>query len=264
LKGLQEAVALGVITNQAFLAQCLAHPVFVAGEATTGFIGQHLEALLPTHEALQGQALALAAALFLATAPGAAPVPSPRRVLHRLPSVLQLVLAGQQHALTLLQDPTHHYQVQSAGGPCDVQLHALQLNALEDHHSLHGEVDFSLQQVRQHAVFVREADTLWLQWQGQVWQVQDQTRAASAKQQGGPSDGKLRAAMNGRVVALAVDVGDRVLQGQTMLTLEAMKMEHVHVAPASGVVKSLSVAVGEQVAASRVVAEIEMNTEGQT
>ena len=49
-----------------------------------------------------------------------------------------------------------------------------------------------------------------------------------------------------------------------MLTLEAMKMEHVHVAPASGVVKSLSVAVGEQVAASRVVAEIEMNTEGQT
>jgi geranyl-CoA carboxylase alpha subunit len=105
---------------------------------------------------------------------------------------------------------------------------------------------------------------LWLQWQGQVWQVQDQTRAASAKQQGGPSDGKLRAAMNGRVVAVAVAVGDRVLQGQTMLTLEAMKMEHVHVAPASGVVKSLSVAVGEQVAASRVVAEIEMNTEGQT
>jgi geranyl-CoA carboxylase alpha subunit len=120
LKGLQEAVALGVITNQAFLAQCLAHPVFMAGEATTGFIGQHLDALQTTHEALQGQALALAAALFLATAPGAAPVPSPRRVLHRLPTVLQLVLAGQQHALTVLQDPTHHYQVQSAGGPCDV------------------------------------------------------------------------------------------------------------------------------------------------
>ena len=264
LKGLQEAVALGVITNQAFLAQCLAHPVFVAGEATTSFIGQHLDALLTTDEALQAQALALAAALFLATAPGAAPVPSQRRVLHRLPSVLQLVLAGQHHALSVLQAPTHHYQVQAADGSCDVELHAVQLSALEDQHSLHGEVDFSLHQVRQHAVFVREGAWLWLQWQGQVWQLQDQTRAASAKQQGGPSDGKLRAAMNGRVVAVAVAVGDRVLQGQTMLTLEAMKMEHVHVAPASGVVKSLSVAVGEQVAASRVVAEIEMNTEGQT
>ena len=154
--------------------------------------------------------------------------------------------------------------MQAADGSCDVELHAVQLSALEDQHSLHGEVDFSLQQVRQHAVFVREGAWLWLQWQGQVWQVQDQTRAATAKQQGGPSDGKLRAAMNGRVVAVAVAVGERVLQGQTMLTLEAMKMEHVHVAPASGVVKSLSVTVGEQVAASRVVAEIEMNTEGQT
>jgi len=177
---------------------------------------------------------------------------------------MQLVLAGQHHAVSVLQAPTHHYQVQAADGSCDVELHAVQLSPLEDHHSIHGDVDFSLQHVRQHAVFVREADTLWMQWQGQVWQVHDQTRAASAKQQGGPSDGKLRAAMNGRVVALAVAVGDRVLQGQTVLTLEAMKMEHVHVAPASGVVKSLNVAVGEQVAASRVVAEIEMNTEGPT
>jgi geranyl-CoA carboxylase alpha subunit len=70
--------------------------------------------------------------------------------------------------------------------------------------------------------------------------------------------------MNGRVVAVAVAVGDRVLQGQTMLTLEAMKMEHVHVAPASGVVTCLSVAVGEQVAASRVVAEIDVDPEVQT
>jgi geranyl-CoA carboxylase alpha subunit len=131
LKGLQEAVALGVITNQAFLAQCLAHPVFAAGEAITSFIGQHLEALLTTDEALQAQALALAAALFLATAPGAAPVPSLRRVLHRLPSVLQLELAGQHHALSVLQAPTHHYQVQIEDTHSDVQLHAVQLSALE-------------------------------------------------------------------------------------------------------------------------------------
>ena len=263
LNGLQDAVALGVITNQAPLAACLSHPVFIAGQATTDFIAAHQAELLQTHAGRDRQALALAASLFLATSPGAGPVPSPRRVLNRLPRVLQLVMAGQNHALNVLESATHHYQVHSEES-CEVQLHAVHLSPLEDHHCLHGEVDFSLQHVRQHAVFVREAACLWLQWQGQVWQVQDQTRAASAKQQGGPSDGKLRAAMNGRVVALAVAVGDQVLQGQTMLTLEAMKMEHVHVAPASGVVKSLNVAVGEQVAASRVVAEIEMNTERQT
>jgi geranyl-CoA carboxylase alpha subunit len=41
-----------------------------------------------------------------------------------------------------------------------------------------------------------------------------------------------------------------------------MKMEHVHAAPASGVVKTLRVVVGDQVAASRVVAEIDLDTEG--
>jgi geranyl-CoA carboxylase alpha subunit len=36
-----------------------------------------------------------------------------------------------------------------------------------------------------------------------------------------------------------------------------MKMEHVHAAPAAGRVGELHVAVGEQVAAGRVVAEVE-------
>jgi len=36
-----------------------------------------------------------------------------------------------------------------------------------------------------------------------------------------------------------------------------MKMEHVHAAPLAGTVKALNVAVGEQVPARRVVAEIE-------
>ncbi|MEY3674699.1 MAG: hypothetical protein RJB47_1407 [Pseudomonadota bacterium] len=269
LQGLQEAVALGVITNQAFLAQCLAHPVFMAGEATTGFIGQHLDALQTTHEALQAQALALAAALLLVTAPGAAPVPSPRRVLHRLPSVLRLELNKQLHDMTLLEIQSHDYQVHGAEGVnCNIQVHELAqhapVNTPLPADAQQGQVRFSLNQLMQHADFVRQGAVLWLHWQGQAWQVQDQTRAASAKQQGGPSDGKLRAAMNGRVVAVAVAVGDQVVQGQTVLTLEAMKMEHVHVAPASGVVKALSVAVGEQVAASRVVAEIEMNSERQT
>jgi geranyl-CoA carboxylase alpha subunit len=91
--------------------------------------------------------------------------------------------------------------------------------------------------------------------------VHDHTRAAAVKQDA-VSDGKLRAAMNGRVVAVAVSVGQRVTRGQSLLTLEAMKMEHVHAAPASGVVKTLRVAVGDQVAASRVVAEIDLDTEG--
>jgi geranyl-CoA carboxylase alpha subunit len=43
-----------------------------------------------------------------------------------------------------------------------------------------------------------------------------------------------------------------------MVTLEAMKMEHIHTAPMTGTVKILNVALGEQVLTSCVVAEIEI------
>ena len=63
--------------------------------------------------------------------------------------------------------------------------------------------------------------------------------------------------MNGRVVAVLVAVGERVAAGQAIVTIEAMKMEHVHAAPLAGTIKALNVAVGEQVPARRLVAEIE-------
>ena len=63
--------------------------------------------------------------------------------------------------------------------------------------------------------------------------------------------------MNGRVVALQVSIGDVVSAGQPLLTLEAMKMEHVHAAPCAGRVAALHVSLGEQVTAHRVVVEIE-------
>jgi biotin carboxyl carrier protein len=53
--------------------------------------------------------------------------------------------------------------------------------------------------------------------------------------------------MPGKVVALAVAVGDKVTKGQPLLTLEAMKMEHALAAPFDGEVEALSVAVGDQV-----------------
>ena len=47
-------------------------------------------------------------------------------------------------------------------------------------------------------------------------------------------DGILRASMNGRVVAVLAKVGDTVEAGAPLVTLEAMKMEHVHGAPRAG------------------------------
>ena len=63
--------------------------------------------------------------------------------------------------------------------------------------------------------------------------------------------------MNGRVVAVLVKPGERVAAGQPVMTLEAMKMEHVHAAPIAGVIAAIDVAEGEQVTTGKIVVEIE-------
>ena len=59
--------------------------------------------------------------------------------------------------------------------------------------------------------------------------------------------GKLTAMMPGRVVALLVQAGQAVKQGQAVAVTEAMKMEHTLTAPTDGVVTELLCAVGDQV-----------------
>ena len=63
--------------------------------------------------------------------------------------------------------------------------------------------------------------------------------------------------MPGRIVAINVAVGDDVAAGDTVLTVEAMKMEnHVH-APESGTVKAIYVAEGDTVNPDECLIEME-------
>jgi biotin carboxyl carrier protein len=57
------------------------------------------------------------------------------------------------------------------------------------------------------------------------------------------------APMVGKVLAIECKVGDKVAEDDILLTMEAMKMEIPVVAPTSGVIKELRVAVGESVEA---------------
>jgi geranyl-CoA carboxylase alpha subunit len=61
------------------------------------------------------------------------------------------------------------------------------------------------------------------------------------------SDGKLRAPMDGRIVAIKVAAGDKVARGQTLVVLEAMKIQHQLKAAADAEVESVAVREGQQV-----------------
>ncbi len=59
--------------------------------------------------------------------------------------------------------------------------------------------------------------------------------------------GSLHAPMPGSVVSVEVAVGDKVRKGQTLVVLEAMKMEHPIGCPEDGVVSEIKVSAGDQV-----------------
>ena len=69
--------------------------------------------------------------------------------------------------------------------------------------------------------------------------------------------GSLLAPMPGQVVSLMVAEGDAVSEGDVLLVLEAMKMEHSIRAPQSGVVSAVNFAVGDRVEEGAVLAAID-------
>ena len=79
------------------------------------------------------------------------------------------------------------------------------------------------------------------------------------------SAGSLLAPMPGTVRRSNVTVGDSVERGQSIVAIEAMKMEHALNAPAEGVVTELRVIVGQQVDSGTVVAVVDAETaDGET
>jgi 3-methylcrotonyl-CoA carboxylase alpha subunit len=69
--------------------------------------------------------------------------------------------------------------------------------------------------------------------------------AAISSQSEGPSDDRVLAPMPATVTRVAVKSGDAVSKGETLLVLEAMKMEIALAAPHDGVVESVACEVGD-------------------
>jgi 3-methylcrotonyl-CoA carboxylase alpha subunit len=91
--------------------------------------------------------------------------------------------------------------------------------------------------------------------QGEAWAF-DAPKIALVTGTSAISDGALRSPMPGRIVSVTVTTGQSVSKGQTLLALEAMKMEHALTAPFDGTVAELAAAVGDQVAENVVLVRI--------
>jgi acetyl-CoA/propionyl-CoA carboxylase biotin carboxyl carrier protein len=245
-------VVLGVETNTGFLRRLLAHPAVVAGDLDTGLIDRDAAGLLP--DGVPDQVYAVAALLrqhALRPAPDAAGWTDPFAV----PSGWRL---GGESAWTV-----HHLKapgrdpvaVRVAGGrvrigdapPFEARLTVDGSRALLEHE---GTVT-----AFEHA---EDPGGVWLGRDGDSWRVQvhDPVAAALRLSAAGTGGDALTAPMPGTVTVVKVAKGDEVTAGQSLLVVEAMKMEHVITAPHDGTVAEIDVAAGATVAMDQVLAVV--------
>jgi 3-methylcrotonyl-CoA carboxylase alpha subunit len=96
------------------------------------------------------------------------------------------------------------------------------------------------------AAFFKEAGEIIVQYEGREYRLYD---AAQRRRMSPQPVGDLRAPMAGKVIRILVQPGDSVKAGDTLVILEAMKMEQQIVAPQDGKVDRLLCHEGDQVTA---------------
>lgn len=247
MRGIEDTVALGVRTNQEFLARCLSHPVFAAGGATTAFIAQHESDLVPIDAKAIERAALIGAWLLQETGEHAQHDASSRGLTHTLPLGVRFALDGSQLVASISRIQPWRFKLVFEG-----KEHVLESVCVSE-----NEARFLLDGVMESVAYDRDGASLWFRHAGRPHELEDQTRAAASRKDAGEGDGRVRASMNGRVVSMLAAVGDKVVSGQPLLALEAMKMEHIHSAPVQGVVTAVHVSIDEQVQAKALVVEIQ-------
>jgi len=247
--GLNQTTVLGLPTNRAFLAACLAHPVFRAGEALIPFLAEQADALRQSLQAMDDAAYVAALAVLYASHVPAAALPSPFQRPVRMgwdDGVLSLRLQelGQGQVRLETGDATH-----------EAHIHEAQIQRSGDlqHITLNG----CLWQAR--VVACTGAAQRWhVQLQGpqccELW-LTDQSHSAPSTVASAQAAQSLRAPFNGKLIALHVQEGAWVKQGDAVLAIESMKLEHILCAPRDAVVLSLSASVGQQVSPGQVLVQ---------
>lgn len=226
---------LGVVTNQSFLNQLLNDPVFVAGEATTNYIDAHVLDRAKHAAQLGDVDVALAAVLLLREID-----PQPDHFRH-----WSNTEALARKRSIVVNDAQYAVRVIATGGAYTVQIAATTVRLVV------RDTDGATLRVRVAGVershpYAFDGERLYLAIGDRQLMAHDVTyRPASSAS--GAGSGKIAASTDGLLVLVAVARGEAVVRGQLVAVVEAMKMEHRHLADGDGVVEEIRLAANTQV-----------------
>ncbi|MGW5849238.1 ATP-binding protein [Streptomyces sp. NPDC055254] len=233
----------GLTTNRELLVRSLRHPEFAAGRLDTGFYDRHLTALTtPAEDAPDATLAAVAATLTeLVPAPGAAlgtRIGGWRNVRSQ-PRTRRYTAAGAEYEI--------RYLPARSGPPTLVDLPNVRVLGVEA-----TRVTLEVEGIRRLFHVKQNSNTagvraIYVDSALGAHTLTPVPRFADPQDRTEP--GSLLAPMPGTVVRVAEGLapGSPVTAGQPLLWLEAMKMEHRILAPASGTLTALHAATGQQV-----------------
>jgi len=243
VRALEDLTLFGVLNNRRFLIACLTHPAFVAGDVQTDFVPRYFDGPALEEPALEGGLLSLAAVLFyLRDTRGAAGFRSSGTAT----ALLKLRSGENVSTVALSTSAKDDFTVTIAG-----ERRLLRILDLDD-----GNVRVSQGEIERTARFAFADSVLYLQSGRTEFSAADVTFVANSGQ-ADASRGSATSPMPGIVATVSVAVGDPVAKGQTLVTLEAMKMLHEIVAGAAGRVSNVLVAPGQQVGMRALLVEID-------
>ncbi|WP_412077201.1 biotin carboxylase N-terminal domain-containing protein [Streptomyces xanthophaeus] len=219
----------GLTTNRELLVRSLRHPEFTAGQLDTGFYDRHLATL--TEGAPDATLAALAAALA-----DAAPAPD---------APLAARLGGWRNLRS--QPQTRRYT--AAGTEYEVQYHPVDHPGVRVLAAEPTLVTLEVEGIRRLFHVKQNSNTPEVYVDSALGAHTLVPVPRFADPQDRTEPGSLLAPMPGTVVRVAEGLapGSPVTAGQPLLWLEAMKMEHRILAPASGTLTALHAATGQQV-----------------
>ena len=238
-RALSQYQILGLSTNISFLAKVVDQPEFRAADFDTGFIGKHEQLLFARDTARLMQARVLAAAAMLPAFDTTAATAWSRHDMWRmnLPAAQRIELEHDGAAFevsAVRAGGGWHFAVD--GQSWQVTGDWLEPNLMRVGLDERG-IEFPV---------LRTADGISLIHDGETFDfaIPDPIHAGVGNAAGADHP---QAPMSGAVVALPVSVGDTVEPGDTLIVIEAMKMEHAVVAQVAGRVGEILFAVGDQV-----------------
>ena len=243
IQALDDTVVLGVATNRDYLLATLRTDAFASGDFSTAFVGKYfpqekLKADKPSARqvALGAVALYMDDALRLTQEHSLPPEYVGWHSSHESPVDFILKWHDQTYTLEVMVHEGRLFSTTLDGEKVEIDV----VRALP------GEFHYLCGGVQNKAQVSHSGDSVWIAAEGATRCFTDATLAPALTAAPG-ADGRILANSDGKIVAVHVKPGETVKKGQTLVVLEAMKMEFQLATPVDGIVEAVSVAPGHQV-----------------